>query len=164
MSIFNKKRWKNDNDYETPTTIYDDIKPFLPKDKIIWMPFYCSGRAKKWFDDNNFQTIHDTDNFWYSNKGECIVDNPPYMIKGITLTKKKIITRLKSFNKPFMLLLPTTTLQTKYFKELFDKDIQLLIPPGKYNFLKDGVLTYGCPFYTLWICWKMNFKKDINYL
>ena len=139
MAIFNKKRWKVDNDYETPVKVWEAVKPFLPKDKQIWLPFYCNGRAKEWFNKNDFNTIHDQDDFWHSNKGDCIIDNPPYMIKGMTLTKSKIIQRLKHINKPFMLLLPTTTLQTKYFKELFDKDIQLLIPPGKYNFLKDDL-------------------------
>ena len=164
MSIFNKKNWKRDNDYETPQVIWDDIKRFLPKDKQIWLPFYCNGLAKNWVDYYKFNTIHDNDNFWDCDKGDVVVDNPPYMIEGISYTKRRIIERLKKLNKPFMLLLPTTTLPPRYFRDLFDKDIQIIIPPTKYNFLKDGIETTGCPFYTLWICWRMGFEKDIMYV
>jgi len=69
--------------------------------------------------------------------------------------------RLKELKKPFMLLVPASTIQTTYFKDLFDSDIQLIIPSKQYQFIKNGVLTKGCPFYTIWICWKMNFKNDI---
>ena len=164
MSIFNKKAYKVDNDYETPVYVWEQVKRFLPKDKQIWLPFYCNGLAKEWFDKNGFNTIHDHDDFWESDKGDIVIDNPPYMIKGMPRTKQKIIQRLKKLNKPFMLLLPTTTLQTRYFKELYDDQIQIIIPPTKYNFLKNGTLTTGCPFYTLWVCWRMGLEKDLNYV
>ena len=70
--------------------------------------------------------------------------------------------RLINLNKPFCLLLPSTSLQTKYFKELSDKHggFQLLIPKEKYDYEKEEGVRTKCLFYTLWICWNMNFAKD----
>jgi len=35
-----------------------------------------------------------------------------------------------------------------------------LVPKEKYNFEKsDGEATI-CPFYTIWVCYKMGFEKD----
>ena len=49
-------------------------------------------------------TLNNRD-FWENNKGDIVVDNPPYKVEGIVKTKEKIIKRLMELNKPFMLFL-----------------------------------------------------------
>tara|TARA_R110000796_G_C14531602_1_gene431929 strand:+ start:1289 stop:1780 length:492 start_codon:yes stop_codon:yes gene_type:complete len=155
-------KWTDDNNWNTPSYVWDKIIPFIPKEKTIWLPFYNDGYSGKYLTEKGFNIIHNDNDFWESNEGECCIDNPPYKIKGIVKLKLKIMERLISLNKPFCLLLPSTSLQTKYFKELSDRvgGFQLIIPREKYDYEKvEGVRT-KCLFYTLWICWNMNLPKD----
>ena len=162
--LLHKRNWKVDNEYETPPEIWDEILPFLPKDKVCWMPFYCTGFSGDYLAKKGIKILHRYEDFWIHNRGDYVCDNPPYMLPEMTRAKKKIMERLKFLNKPFMLLLPSSTIQTVYFKELFDEHIQLIIPSRQYQFFKDGILTHNCPFYTLWVCWRMNFEKDLTIL
>ena len=167
MSIFNKQPYSDGaSDWNTPASVWDIVLPFIPKDKVIWLPFYNDGYAGNYLRSKGFNIIHNADeDFWKNNHGDCVIDNPPYKCVGIIKTKEKIIKKLIEMNKPFMLLVPTTTMQTQYFKKLYDqspKDFQLVVPQTKYNFEKspDETEVSKCPFYTLWICWNMNFDKD----
>ena len=161
MSVFNKKKYDNGScDWNTPKKVWDIVIPFIPKEKEIWMPFYNDGYCGDVLKEKGFNVVHTNEDFWENNKGEIVVDNPPYKVEGIVKTKEKIIKRLMELNKPFMLLVPTTTIQTKYFKNLHDGNFQLLIPKNKYDFEKSEGVKSICPFYTLWLCWKMDFPKD----
>jgi len=153
------------DDYVTPPKVWDAVIPYLPRDKIIWMPFYCEGSCGEYLTKEGFRVHHSpNEDFYEHDHGEMCCDNPPYGGSA----KRDIIIRLKKLNKPFMLLVPTTTIQTKYYQKLHDEDIQLLIPSGKYNFVKKTgqslEQTNNCPFYTLWICWRMNFRHDITFI
>ena len=160
MAMFNKSAWKEDNDWTTPKYVWDEVMEYIPRDKEIWLPFYNEGASGHYLKEKGFNIVHKDENFWEVDYGDVVIDNPPYRITGIPLTKEKIIMRLMDLNKPFMLLVPTTTLQTKYFKNLDDGNFQVIMPSTKYNFEKDGKIHKATPFYTLWICWKMNLKKD----
>jgi hypothetical protein len=39
------------------------IKDYIPKDKIIWSPFYCDGKQKEYFKDMGFDIIHEDEDF-----------------------------------------------------------------------------------------------------
>ena len=160
MSYLNKRCFGVDNDWNTPKYVWDKIIPFLPKDKQIWCPFYNDGSSGKYLKEKGFNVIHNDIDFWENNCGEIIIDNPPYKSRYITKLKEKIMKRLIELDKPFMLLVPTTTIQTQYFKSLHNTHFQLLIPQEKYNFEKEGGNQSKCPFYTLWVCYKMDFKYD----
>lgn len=155
------RKWKEDNDYETPSHIWDDIMHLIPTNQEIWCPFYCNGYSGNYLKSKGLDIIHNEEDFFENDRGACVIDNPPYRSSQRCLIKREIMKRLKFLNKPFMILVPASTIQTSYFKNLFDKDIQLVIPSKQYQFMKNGELTKGCPFYTIWVCWKMNFEKDI---
>ena len=161
MSIFNKKKYDDGScDWNTPKHIWDIVLPFVPKDKVIWMPFYNDGYCGDYLKQKGYNVIHENKDFWKTNQGEICVDNPPYRVKGIVKTKLKIMKRLMELDKPFMLLIPTTTIQTQYFKKLNDGRFQFLIPQTKYDFEKSEGVASICPFYTMWVCWRMDFEKD----
>ena len=163
----NKKQILITNDWTTPDDIWDGLIPFLIpyKDKTIWQPFYCDGKCGKYLSSKGFNIIHKCEDFFevdYPNT--IIVDNPPFNLCWLVRSKREIMKRCMKLNHPFILLFPTTIIQTQYFKEMFDEHFQFIIPPCKYNFFKDGEKTNKCPFYTMWICWKMELKNDINYI
>ena len=97
-----------------------------------------------------------------SKKLSLIISNPPFSKKA------EVLKRLKSLGIPFILLVPTTVMHTKYFKETFgnDKRIQLIIPHKKRQFDKVGLKNQkdNCSFYTIYICWKVGLKEDIIFI
>ena len=161
-----KTGWKRslDNDWNTPKKVWNEIKPFIPTDKTIWLPFYNDGYAGKCLAEMGFTDyIHKDEDFFDTIYNDVVVvDNPPYKLPQFIKSKEKIMLRLLENKIPFMLLYPSTTIQTQYFKKLIDKygDFQLIVPDEKYNFEKYEGDKSRCLFYTLWICWKMNLPKD----
>lgn len=148
----------NDDDFMTPKSAWEDISQYIPKNKVIWECFYGDGRSGAYLRELGFEVIHENIDFFENNLGDILVSNMPYSIK------KEVFTRLKKIDKPFVMLVPTTTLHTKYFKNLFENDrIQVILPYKKRQFSsnKKALKKSGCSFYTCYICYKMNLPKDI---
>lgn len=141
------------DDCITSEEIWKDIVPYIPKDKKIWCPFYFNGDMK--LRNFGFDIIHNDEDFFENNRGEIIVDNPPFSIK------KKILERCLELDKPFILIMPVSVLCYQYFQKFKDM-IQILIPPRRYNFAPD--LKSSASFDCLWFCYKMNLEKDIIFL
>ena len=45
MATYSNYNPKIYNHYITPNPIWDDIKKYIPTDKVIWEPFYCNGQS-----------------------------------------------------------------------------------------------------------------------
>ena len=154
------------DNYFTRKSAWEDIQSYIPKDKLIWEAFYNSqSNSPNHLKDLGFNVISGDYDFFQENKGDIIVSNCPYSLK------KEVFTRLKEIEKPFILLVPSTCLHTKYFYNLFkDSTIQLIIPYKKRNFDKLGddgkfVDTKGnCSFYTLYVCYKIGLEKDVIFI
>ena len=137
--------------------------PHIPKDKKIWCPFYNDGASGEYLASKGLNIIHQPEDFWETMYDDVVViDNPPYRISLIVKLKYKIMLRLLEHKKPFMLLFPSTTIQTHYFKKLVDEygKFQIICPKEKYDFVKRDGTGGKCLFYTLWICWNMDLPKD----
>ena len=166
MSFVDNPVMSNHDDYFTRFETWSSISCFIPRSRIIWEPFYSPYRSSgDHFRKLGFEVIFQNDNFFESNHGDILVSNMPYS------KKKEVFTRLKELEKPFIMLVPSTTLHTKYFYDLFkDERIQLIIPKQKINFDKcvDGVIDEkqksNCSFYTLFICWKMELRRDVIFI
>ena len=87
------------NDFMTPKYLFENVKDYIPKDKKISMPFYGDGMAGTYMRELGFDVIHQDEDFFDFDRGEIVVDNPPYE------KKKQIINELVTRNKPFMLLM-----------------------------------------------------------
>ena len=81
------------------------------------------------------------------------------------------MTRLKELDKPFIIICPSSMINTKYIKQLFkDETLQIIIPNKRINCIKkiNGVIpdnwTNRCNFDCFYYCYKMNFHKDIIWL
>lgn len=141
------------DDCITPVEIWNEMKDYIPKDKEIWCPFYFNGDHK--LKELGFDIIHEDEDFFLNNRGDIIVDNPPFSIK------KKVLERCIEIDKPFILIMPVSTLCYNYFKPYKDK-IQILVPKKRPNF--DKSLKSSATFDCLWFCYKMNLEKDIIFL
>jgi len=151
----------------TPKSAWENIKDYIPTDKIIWEAFYGDGDSGKYLTELGFQTIHEPVDFFESDRGDIIVSNPPFS------KSKEVVTRLKELNKPFIIIFPSSKINTQYMRGLFkdtpDK-LQIIIPRKRIHFIKkvNGKIPDNwknvCNFDCFYYCWKMNLPRDIIWL
>jgi len=149
---------KSDN-YITDKKDWFRIKDYIPTDKIIWSPFYCDGKQKEYFKDMGFNIIHEDEDFFKNNKGDIIIDNPPFS------KIREICIRLKEIDKPFILILPSSKFNAVWFHNLFKNHLQIIYPMKKINCknLDDNInFTFNWGLY--YYCYKMNLPKDLIWL
>ena len=165
MTGFHPKAFIKHDDYMTPKYAWDWIKDFIPKDKVIWEAFYGDGESGKNLSDLGFNVIHEETDFFTNNLGDVIVSNPPFC------KKKAVMTRLKEIDKPFIIICPSSMLNTQYVRHLFKDDrLQIIIPNKRINFKKliDGKVpdNWGdrCSFDCFYYCWKLDLPHDIVWL
>jgi hypothetical protein len=151
----------------TPKSAWDDIKDFIPQDKVIWEAFYGNGNSGSYLQELGFEVIHEKIDFFENDKGDIIVSNPPFS------KKREVFTRLKELNKPFIIICPSSMINTQYMRNLFsdsNQPLQIIIPKKRIQFdkLVDGKVpqnwTNRCNFDCFYYCWKMNLKNDITWL
>ena len=151
---------KDSDNYMTNKIEWERIKEYIPTDKKIWSPFYGDGKQKEYFKDMGYDIIHEDEDFFNNNKGDIIIDNPPFS------KKKEIFNRLKELEKPFILICPSMMLGYKYFQEIFKDYIQIIIPSKRINFrhIKSEKKNYSPPFASFYFCYKMNLPKDLIFI
>tara|TARA_R110000751_G_scaffold86262_1_gene171893 strand:- start:140 stop:646 length:507 start_codon:yes stop_codon:yes gene_type:complete len=167
MASFTNETFTKHNDYMTPKYAWENIKQYIPKDKKIWEAFYGDGESGKDLTDLGFDTIHEDIDFFTHDRGEVIVSNPPFQYT------KEVLNHMKELGKPFILIMPSSKINTQYFRKCFGdtKDpIQIIIPRKRIHFKKliDGKPIEGwkdaCNFDCFYYCWKMNLPRDIVWL
>jgi len=180
MAGFNTKTFKKHDDYFTPLSAWDNIKQYLPKDKVIWEAFYGDGTSAKHLRSLGCKVFSEDIDFFESNpkQAELIVSNPPFSLLRPDNKRQKykegVLKRLVKINKPFIIIMPSSRLNSQYFRKLFwDKKIQIIIPRKRIQFIKkkfeDGVYKdakskNACNFDCFYYCYKMNLPKDIIWL
>lgn len=163
MATFNSIINIKHDDYMTPLYAWDHIKSFIPKDKTIWEPFYGDGKSGQYLRQLGFDVIHEPIDFFENNLGDIIVSNPPFS------DIKEILKRLMVLDKPFILILPVSKLNTHYMQVWKDK-LQIMIPPSRIHFDKkiagQTPTNYrnSCSFDCFYYCYKMNLPKDLMWL
>ena len=146
------------DNYSTPMYAWRNIAHLLPKDKVIWEPFYLDGKSGRHLTDLGFQVIHENVDFFENDFGDIIVSNPPFS------EIPRVLKRLKELKKPFVLLMPVQKLGTNYMKEYKDK-MQLVIPWERINFRsEDETKTGACPFDCFYYFYDMNLPTDAIFL
>jgi len=167
MAGFYSKTFQLHDDYMTPKYAWENIIQFIPNNKIIWEAFYGNGDSGNYLKELGFNTIHEPIDFFENDLGEIVVSNPPFS------QAPDILKRLKELQKPFILIMPSSKINTQYFRKLFAEDpdpIQIIIPRKRIQFTKtiDGVVPKDykscCNFDCFYYCWKMNLPRDIIWL
>ena len=156
--MFQHKSFIKHDDYMTPKYAWENIQQYIPKDKVIWEAFMGDGKSGEYLTELGFNVIHNDNDFFESNEGDILVSNPPFS------NCKEIMPRLKQIDKPFILILPSSKINTQYFK-IFKNEIQLIIPQKRIQFVKNGdELQNKCNFDCFYYCYKMNLPRDIMWL
>ena len=165
MALFvNKHQGKGkDDEFYTFKETWESIQQYIPKDKVVWEAFSnnVEFEGQQYLKSICKDVITGTGDFFKCDVPpcDCVISNPPFSIK------KEVLERLKQLDKPFILILPTLALQTKYMKKIFGNDLQVIMPTNKiffYKFNEDGTkkkydkLSYYCCF----VCYKMNLPND----
>jgi hypothetical protein len=160
------KNWTTHDDWMTPRSAWEDINQYIPRDRRIWEAFYGNGQSGKHLTGMGFDTIHEDIDFFENDEGDVVVSNPPFTLIPT------ILKRLVEINKPFILIMPSSKINTQYFRKIFNNDnpIQIIVPKKRIHFLKmvDGVVdakqNTSCAFDCHYYCWKMNLPRDIIWL
>ena len=173
MASFHTKTFIKHDDYITPASAWSNIKKFIEpfvETHTIYMPFYCDGGCgedmKRLFPEA--EILHREVDFFktYPEKPYIVVDNPPFS------KKKQIVIELKKRDVPFMLIMPSSTINTIYVRENLKEHLQIIIPRRRIQFTKrlvDGTpdpkwIGGRCNFECFYYCYKMGLEKDIIYL
>tara|TARA_R110002167_G_scaffold122776_1_gene301397 strand:+ start:5240 stop:5701 length:462 start_codon:yes stop_codon:yes gene_type:complete len=146
----------------TPKYAWENIAQYIPKDKVIWEAFMGDGKSGKYLQEMGHEVIHNDNDFFESDEGDIVVSNPPFS------KSKDVITRLKELDKPFILILPSSKINTQYFRENFkstDTSLQIIIPRRRIQFVKNGTeLQNKCNFDCFYYCYKIGLPRDIVWL
>ena len=113
MAGFHTKTFLKHDDYMTPKSAWENIAEYIPKDKVIWEAFMGDGKSGEYLQEMGHDVIHNDNDFFESDEGDVIVSNPPFS------KCKDIIPRLLELDKPFILILPSSKINTQYFRENF---------------------------------------------
>ena len=157
------------NDYYTPKSAWEWINDIIPKDKIIWescmlnsihskSPQYLMELGNQVVYDINYDMLSDQpDNF------DMIITNPPFE----TDLKKEILKKLVEIDKPFIIIMNSCNLFSKYMRTIFKdnfKYLQIITPSTKIQYDKyvenQFVKTKNCSFYSVFVCYKMNLSTE----
>lgn len=166
MAGFHTKTFLQHDDYMTPKYAWENIKQYIPTDKVVWEAFYGDGKSGTYLQELGFETIHESIDFFQNNRGDIIISNPPFS------KSKEVLTRLKELNKPFIMILPNPKIHTQYVRNLFQDTpdpLQIIIPRKRIQFMKlvngkIGEQKNACNFDCFYYCWKMNLPRDIVWL
>lgn len=164
MASFTTKTFTKHDNYMTPKSAWDNIKQYIPKNKVIWEAFYGDGKSGAYLTELGFNVIHEDIDFFDNDKGDMIVSNPPFTLV------KEVLKRLLVLDKPFIMILPSSKINTSYFREWRDKHIQIIIPRKRIQFIKlvDGKVPEkwksDCNFDCFYYCYKIGLPRDIVWL
>ena len=153
---------KDSDNYATDKIGWEIIKEYIPKDKLIWSPFYCDGKQKEYFEEMGYNIYHeDKDFFTYEpDNYDVIVDNIPFS------KWKECFKRLKELDKPFIIITFPKLILLKGFTNLFKNNLQIIIPSKRPTFthLTNPKKGYTPPFGNWYMCYKMDLPKDLIFI
>ena len=149
------------DDYMTPFSAWEDVSPYIPRHLTLWEAFYGDGTSGAHLAELGFDVIHEDVDFFTHDRDECVVTNPPFS------ELPRVLARLRELGKPFVVIMPCSTLTTRYFRDLFP-DIQVIVPRRRIQFRKlvDGVEVPSgrCSFDCLYFCWRLGLPRDVVFL
>lgn len=158
-------KMSSDDEYYTPPEHWIAVREFLPSSNlVVWEAFCGDGRSGNTLADLGCTVIQGREVDFFNDengvldKYDVIVSNIPFS------NKKEILERLKKLDKPFLIIMPGSTMFTKYLRELFGNEMQIIIPRSRMHFVKNDVLMTRTSFDCCYFAYKMNYSKDVIWL
>ena len=108
MAGFHTKTFLKYDDYMTPKYAWENIKEYIPTDKVIWEAFYGDGNSGNYLTEMGFNVIHKEVDFFTNDLGEIVVSNPPFS------QAKNVMNRMLELDKPFILIMPSSKVPLNY--------------------------------------------------
>jgi len=161
------KNLNTDDEYFTPKKLWEDIEEYLPTDgnTIVYEAFYGDGMSGQYLSELGCTVIQgptldffDDDSLLPKDKYDIIISNIPFS------TKKEVLEKLAHLDKPFIIIMPASTMFTQYLRDIFDNKLQMIIPNSRMHFQKDGVVLKRTSFDCAYFCYKMDLPKDVIWL
>mgnify|MGYP003111747662 CR=1 FL=1 len=162
-------KWNIHDDYFTRKETWSKIKDFIP-DKQLWefcMLNATESKSKENLSDLGFKVMGETNidfldhNEQYEKKSEVLISNIPFSSE----LKQKILRKLVALDKPFIIVMNSLNIFTKYFAEIFkDKEIYFIYPSTKihYDKYKNGKFVESrnnTSFYSVYVTYKIIDKN-----
>ncbi len=167
--------FSNYNDYYTSERSWGLISHLIPENCTIYEACMLNsnfstspqilnkltGNTVLYDTSHNFLEYHK-----YEDQCDIIITNPPF---SPTDLKKDILKKLIEIDKPFIIILNSTNLFSKYFREIFKNvmhDIQIITPSIKLSFNRlqeeDNTLKEykNMGFYSCFVTYKLNLKNE----
>jgi hypothetical protein len=159
------------DDYYTTEDTWRMIEHLIPKDKTIWEA--CMLNSSKSNSPQILKNIVGHDNVYYDTSldilegsigSDIIITNIPFE----TNIKKKILQRLVELDRPFIIIMNSCNMFSKYLRNIFKdniKHLQIITPGTKIHYaklLEDGTLEYkkNTSFYSVFVAYKMNLSTE----
>jgi hypothetical protein len=153
------------DDFQTPPYAIKPLLPYIKKEWIIWEPACGNGNLVNGLREYNYNVIGsdilDGKDFLKGTPEnfDCIITNPPFSIK------QEFLQRCYLLKKPFALLLPLTTLETKKRQKLFKEfGIEIILFDHRINFETPSGKQDGSWFATAWFTNWLNIGKELTFI
>ena len=167
MALFTHSTFTIHDDYMTPKHAWEDILHLIPKNKIVWESFYGDGKSGEYLKELGLNTIHEPIDFFDDSTlpiYDISITNPPFK------KCKQVMNRYLELDKPFIIILPSSKINTQYFKPWKNKGLQIIIPNKRIHFTKlingEVPINYksSCNFDCFYYFYKINLENDITWL
>lgn len=157
--------------FQTDPVALDVLVPFLNKKWTIWECAEGKGNLVRSLYDRGFGNVYGTDikcewpdgvdfltdKIWQRD-ADAIVTNPPYSLKD------EFLERCYDLGKPFALLLPLTTFDSKKRRLLFKKHgIEIIFLPKRVNFETPNGAGSSAWFATAWFTNGLNIGQQLTF-
>ena len=156
------------DDFQTPPHAILPLIPYLNRYHMIWecaagngnlvsafrgLGYRCKGSDIKW-GGKDFLNVKN----WGVPPCDYIITNPPYSLKN------EFLAQCYSLQKPFALLLPLTTFETKRRQALFrEHGVEVIFLPKRINFETLSGQGSGSWFATAWFTWGLNIGQQLTF-
>lgn len=161
------------DDFQTPVHAIIPLLPYISCSSLIWECACGNGNLVRAFREHGkecFGTdINDclgrdigiSHNFLTTDSKYSythIITNPPYSLKN------EFLERCYNLQKPFALLLPLTTFETKRRQALFrEHGVEVIFLPKRINFETPSGQGSGSWFATAWFTWGLNIGQQLTF-
>lgn len=158
------------DDYYTTEETWRLIGDIIPRDKTIWEA--CMLNASKSKSPEILKNITGSEVYFNTELdmlegsigSDIIITNIPFE----TNIKKKILARLVELDRPFIIIMNSCNMFSKYMRQIFGENIkhlQVITPSTKIHYAKllengDFEFKKNTSFYSVFVAYKMNLSTE----